>query len=148
MRCCGKWRGVDRAPLITPSQFWEPRLLRATLSTLFLGVVGFPAGASGKEPACQCRRHNRCRFDLRGWEDPLEKGKATHSSILALRIHGQRRLTGYGAAESQTQRKQLCPESWKLPGALGKVTGGLRGDEAGSPWGSILQEERLGSNKF
>ena len=24
-----------------------------------------------------------------GWEDPLEKGKATHSSILAWRIHGQ-----------------------------------------------------------
>ena len=23
-----------------------------------------------------------------GWEDPLEKGKATHSSILAWRIHG------------------------------------------------------------
>ena len=24
-----------------------------------------------------------------GWEDPLEKGKATHSSILAWRIPGQ-----------------------------------------------------------
>ena len=23
-----------------------------------------------------------------GWEDPLEKGKATHSSILAWRFHG------------------------------------------------------------
>ena len=23
-----------------------------------------------------------------GWEDPLEKGMATHSSILAWRIHG------------------------------------------------------------
>ena len=23
----------------------------------------FPGGASGKEPACQCRRHKRCRFD-------------------------------------------------------------------------------------
>ena len=29
-----------------------------------------------------------------GWEDPLEKGKATHSSILAWRIP-QRRLVGY-----------------------------------------------------
>ena len=25
--------------------------------------MGFPYGASGKEPACQCRRHKRCRFD-------------------------------------------------------------------------------------
>ena len=24
---------------------------------------GFPGGTSGKEPACQCRRHKRCRFD-------------------------------------------------------------------------------------
>ena len=24
-----------------------------------------------------------------GWDNPLEKGKATHSSILAWRIHGQ-----------------------------------------------------------
>ena len=31
-----------------------------------------------------------------GWEDLLEEGMATHSSILALRIpHGQRSLVGY-----------------------------------------------------
>ena len=30
-----------------------------------------------------------------GREDPLEKGMATHSSILAWRIHGQRSLAGY-----------------------------------------------------
>jgi len=28
-----------------------------------LQFLGFPVGASGKEPACQCRRCNRCRFD-------------------------------------------------------------------------------------
>ena len=43
---------------------------------------GFPGGASGKEPACQCRRWKRSL----GWEDPLEEGMATHSSILAWRI--------------------------------------------------------------
>ena len=26
-------------------------------------IMGFPGGASGKEPACQCRRHKRCGFD-------------------------------------------------------------------------------------
>ena len=31
-----------------------------------------------------------------GGEDPLEKGTATHASILAWRIHGQRSLAGYG----------------------------------------------------
>ena len=30
-----------------------------------------------------------------GWEDPLEEGMATHSSILAGESHGQRSLAGY-----------------------------------------------------
>ena len=35
------------------------------------------------------------RVQFLGWEDPLEKEMATHSSILAWRIHGQRSLAGY-----------------------------------------------------
>ena len=30
-----------------------------------------------------------------GWEDPLEEGMTTHSSVLAGESHGQRRLAGY-----------------------------------------------------
>ena len=30
-----------------------------------------------------------------GWEDPLEKGMATHSSIFPGEFHGQRSLVGY-----------------------------------------------------
>ena len=26
-------------------------------------IYGFPGGSSGKEPACQCRRHKRLEFD-------------------------------------------------------------------------------------
>ena len=47
---------------------------------------GFPGGTSGKEPAGQCRRHKRLRFSPLGWEDPLKKDIATHSSIFAWRI--------------------------------------------------------------
>ena len=32
-----------------------------------------------------------------GWENPLEKGMATHSSILAGEFRGQRSLAGYSA---------------------------------------------------
>ena len=49
------------------------------------------------------------RVQSLGWEDPLEKGMETHSSILAWRIHGQRRLVGY--------RPWGCKESdmtWRL----------------------------------
>ena len=43
---------------------------------------GFPGGSAGKESTC-----NTGDLGLTpGWEDPLEKGKATHSSILAWRI--------------------------------------------------------------
>jgi len=37
---------------------------------------------SGKESACQCRRHKR----FLDWEDSLEKEMATHCSILAWEI--------------------------------------------------------------
>ena len=40
-----------------------------------------------------------------GWEDPLEQGMATHSSILACRIPMDRdawQATVYGVAESDT----------------------------------------------
>ena len=52
--------------------------------------LGFPGGASGKEPACQCRRHKRHRFNpwvrkipwRRAWkptlvsclENPMDRG--------------------------------------------------------------------------
>ena len=38
-----------------------------------------------KEPTCQCRRHET-QVPFLHWEDPLEEGMATHSSILAWRI--------------------------------------------------------------
>ena len=34
----------------------------------------------GKEPVCQCRRHEMQVGSL-GWEDPLEEGMTTYSSI-------------------------------------------------------------------
>ena len=44
--------------------------------------MGFPGGTSGKETDCQSGRHETWVRPL-GWEDPLEEGMATHSSILA-----------------------------------------------------------------
>ena len=51
-------------------------------------AMGFPGGSVGKESA-----HNAGAL---GWEDPLEKGMATHSSVLAWRIPWT------GSAKSQT----------------------------------------------
>jgi len=51
-----------------------------------LQTIGLPRWCSGKESACQCRKHKRCEFNPWGWEDPLEESMATHSSILAWKI--------------------------------------------------------------
>ena len=50
-----------------------------------------------------------------GWEDPLEKGKATQSSILAWRIHSP-----WGCKESDTA-EQLLLSLFSLPGLCLKV---------------------------
>ena len=46
-------------------------IIAAKVFSFFLIVtVGFPGGASGKEPACKCRRHKRCGFDPLGGYSP------------------------------------------------------------------------------
>ena len=42
-----------------------------------------------------------------GWEDPLEEGMATHSSILAWRIPWMEELVVHGVAKGPKQLKQL-----------------------------------------
>ena len=46
---------------------------------------GFLGSASGKEPTCQCGRHETWLWSL-GPEDPREEELATHSSIIAWKI--------------------------------------------------------------
>ena len=58
---------------------------------------GFPAGSDGKEFACNVGDLGL----ILGWEDPLEKGMATHSSILARRIPWTEKLGGLQSMRSQ-----------------------------------------------
>ena len=46
-------------------------------------ILGFRGGSAGKESACNV---GDIWVRSLGWEDPLEKGTATHTSILAQRI--------------------------------------------------------------
>ena len=56
------------------------------LNIIIPSALAFPGGASGKEPACQCRRYKRSWFNPWVGKIPLEKGKAIHSSILVWEI--------------------------------------------------------------
>ena len=49
-----------------------------------------------------------------GWEDPLEKERATHSSILAWKIHGQSSLTGYSHGVSRVRHNLATKPAHKL----------------------------------
>ena len=63
--------------------------------------LGFPDGSVGKESACNAGGLG----SVPGWEDPLEEGMATHSSILAWRIsmdRGAWQATVLGVIESET----------------------------------------------
>ena len=48
-----------------------------------------------------------------GWEDPMEKGMATHSSILAWKIRGQKSLVGYSLWSCKRIRHSLAAKTKK-----------------------------------
>ena len=69
--------------------------------TFTMGPMGFPGGSDGKKSACNSRDLG---WSL-GWEEPLEKEMATHSSILAWSIPWTEepgRLQSMGSQELDT----------------------------------------------
>ena len=66
-------------------------------------MSGFPGGASGKEPACQRRRHKRCGFESWVRKIPWRRTWQPPPASLPGEPHGQRSLVGYspwGCTES------------------------------------------------
>ena len=75
----------------------------------FCCILGFPGGASGKEPTCHCSRHKRCRFDPWVRKTPWKRAWQPIPLFLPEKSHGQRGLVGYSPQnhESQTRLKQF-----------------------------------------
>ena len=111
LQACGisvLWPRIEPGPLQ-----WKPRILTTRLPGHSLSITltctgkkicvwlallqyllycnGLPWWLSGKEPACQCWE---MWVQLLGWEDPLEKAMATHSSTLAWKIPWMEELGG------------------------------------------------------
>ena len=55
----------------------------------------FPGGTSGKEPACQCRRHKRHEFNPWVGKIPWRRAWQPTPVFLPGESHGQRSLAGY-----------------------------------------------------
>ena len=75
---CHEVMGLDAMILVFPMLSFKPAFARSLYKNPLLSYMGFPGGSDGKESA-----HNA---GDQVWEDPLEKGMAIHSSILAWRI--------------------------------------------------------------
>ena len=58
--------------------------------------TGFPGGASGKQLACQCRRHKRCGFNPWVGKIPWRKAWQPTAVFLPGESHGKRSLAGSG----------------------------------------------------
>ena len=69
-----------------------PLVLLVTESHQSLGFLG---GTSGKELACQCRRHKRCGFDPWIRKTPWRRAWQHTPVFLPGESHGQRSLVGY-----------------------------------------------------
>ena len=79
--------------------------------------TGFPGSSAGKEPACNAGDLGLISGLGRspGWEDPLEKGVAIHSSILAQRIpmdRGAWRATVHGDQRVRHDWVTSTAHSW------------------------------------
>ena len=65
-------------------------------------LQGFPGGTSGKESACQCRRHKRSGFDSWVWKIPWRRAcnLFQYSCLENPMDKGAWQATVHGAAES------------------------------------------------
>ena len=84
------------------------RLTRFTLLSFLECQWGFPGGSDGKESACNAGDLG----STLGQEDPLEKGRATHSSILSRRIP---RTEESGGLQSMGSQRDTTEATWCAP---------------------------------
>ena len=104
-------------PIEEPGRLWSMVSQRVrhdwatSTFTLKSDISGFPGGASGKEPSCQCRRQKTWIQSL-GQEDPLEEGMATHSSILTCRIQWTEEPGGLQSIGSQKVGHDWSDWAW------------------------------------
>ena len=97
------WTVVLQAPLsvgFSRQKYWSefPEPLREPCNQyrdLSMQCLGFPGGVSGKEPACQCKRHNRHRFDPWVGKIPLRRVWQSTPVFIPGESHGVRSLASY-----------------------------------------------------
>ena len=91
---------------------WSLNITWSSKYSKYISIVfpmaTLPSGTSGKEPACQCRRCKRLRFDF--WVEKIHWSRKWQPSPLFLpgKFRGQRSMGNY----SQWGRKELDTNEW------------------------------------
>ena len=94
-------------------------------------IQGFPGGPTGKEPACQHKRHKRSGFNPWVGKIPWRRAWQPTPEFLPGKFHGQRSLAGYsplGCKELDTTEatKHACTRhstGLSIPGSLSQRRG-------------------------
>ena len=88
----------------------EPRGAQLNFSCPEPSPWGFPGGASGKDPACQCRRQKRCGFNPWVGKIPWRRHgyPLLYSCLKNPMGRGAWRATVHSVAKSQTQQRDLA----------------------------------------
>ena len=83
--------------LATPTETSDRQGESSSVSSFMLSIraLGFPDGASGKEPACQCRRYRRCGFDPWVGKMPWRREWQPSPVFFPGESQRQRSLVGY-----------------------------------------------------
>ena len=84
---------ISKPLLAAPSA--ENKIFLCSLVSHLRGTVGLPWWLSGKEPACQCRRCRRQRFNPWVRKIPWRRAWQSTPGFLPGESHGQRSLAGY-----------------------------------------------------
>ena len=97
---CLQTRQLPHTTTLNRTQMWTYLLnilltSPVVISYILLMSLGFPGGASDKEPACQCRRCKRCSFHPRVGKMPWRRVWQPTAVFLPGKSHGQRSLAGY-----------------------------------------------------
>ena len=75
--------------------FFKGYFSLTVITNYCLYSYGFPGGASGKEPACQCRRRKRHGFEPWLGKIPWRREWQLTAEFLLRESHGQRSLVGH-----------------------------------------------------